>query len=75
MIFQGGGGSGPPVPPLDPHLKKMTLIVALNKHNNHHIICAYYDHVLHIVIVQLKLAVNANPELSVYPFEYRGFEV
>ena len=20
MIFQGGGGSGPPVPPLDPHL-------------------------------------------------------
>ena len=20
MIFQGGGGSGPPVPPLDPHM-------------------------------------------------------
>ena len=30
-----------------------------------------------IVIVQLKLAVNANqvnPELSVYPFEYRGLQ-
>ena len=36
--FPGGGGSGPPVPPpLDLHLKKMTLIVALNRHNNHHV--------------------------------------
>ena len=22
VIFQGGGGSGPPVPPLDPHMQR-----------------------------------------------------
>ena len=39
MVFQGGGGSGPPVPPLDPHVIMLSNYILM-------LTVVYIDHYL-----------------------------